>query len=91
MMKGKGKLAVLLAALVPPSVLLGVLILVSDNPLLPPNCPEGGVTRQEGDLFTRIQPQCLGSLLGSPFATALLVIVGALGAVIAWRRVRRLS
>lgn len=88
MMKRNRKVAVVLAALVPPSVLLGVLMLVSDNPLFPPYCPEG-VTHQEGNLITRIQPQCVGGLLGSPFVVALLVIVGVTGAAIAWRRVRK--
>lgn len=88
MMKRKRTITVLLAALVPPSVLLGVLILLSDNPLFPPSCP-GGVTRQDGDLITGIQPQCVGGLLGSPFVIALLVVVGVTGAVIASRRVRK--
>lgn len=90
MMKSKRKITVLLAALVPPSVLLGALIFLSDNPLFSPNCPEG-VTRQDGNRITIIQPQCVGGLLGSPFVIALLVVVGVIGAVIAWQRVQKLS
>lgn len=76
---------VLIAAVVPVLILIALIAVVSGQPLLPPECPEGKSIKT-GDTIRHIAPQCVGGFLGSPVIAGFLLMVGTTGAVIVWRR-----